>query len=147
MKVIFLKNVLHVAKQWEVKEVKDGYATNFLFPKWLAKEYSHDIEKKISEQKQKKENQRRDIVEHRNEIFEQMNGKTISFELPKSEGGKIFWSIGEKDVIEKLKQQFKLHFWKSDIEMPDGHIKKSGTHTIFVKIWGGTMVKIIIEIK
>jgi large subunit ribosomal protein L9 len=33
MKVIFLKNVLHVAKQGEVKEVKDGYATNFLFPK------------------------------------------------------------------------------------------------------------------
>ncbi len=147
MKVIFLKNVLHVGKLWEVKEVKDGYATNFLFQKWLAKEYTESIAKKLAQDKQKKESQRRDIVDHRNEIFELLNGKSLSFELSKSESGKVFWSIWEKDIIEKAKKEFKLHFSKADINMPDGHIKKVGQHTIFIKIWGGNMVKIILEVK
>jgi|GEM_PF-1509133 len=31
--------------------------------------------------------------------------------------------------------------------MPDGHIKKIGSHIIFIKIGGGNMVKIILEVK
>lgn len=147
MKVIFLKHVLHVGKVWEVKEVKDWYATNFLFQKWLAKEYTESIGKKLEQDKQKKESQRRNIVDHRNEIFELLNGKNISFELAKAENGKVFWSIWEKDIIEKVKKDFKLHFSKADINMPDGHIKKIGSHIIFIKIGGGNMVKIILEVK
>jgi ribosomal protein L9 len=44
----------------------------------------------LAQDKQKKESQRRDIVDHRNEIFELLNGKSLSFELSKSESGKVF---------------------------------------------------------
>ena len=38
MKVIFLKNVKGVANEGDVKEVKEGYAKNFLFKQKLALE-------------------------------------------------------------------------------------------------------------
>lgn len=36
MKVILLKDVKGVGRMWEEKNVSDGYAANFLFPKQLA---------------------------------------------------------------------------------------------------------------
>jgi len=90
MKVIFLKHVINVGKEGEIKEVSAGYATNFLFPKGLAKEYNEEIQKQLEQKKQKKERQRREIVERKNEIFAELNGKELSFSLQKDKNGKSF---------------------------------------------------------
>jgi len=144
MKVIFLKHVINVGKEGEIKEVSAGYATNFLFPKGLAKEYNAEIQKQLEQKKQKKERQRREIVERKNEIFAELNGKELSFSLQKDKNGKSFWAIGEKDILEKLKKDYKLFFKKADIDMPSGHIKNAWKHNVFVKIGGGDMIKLII---
>jgi hypothetical protein len=44
MKVLFLKDVANVARAGEIKEVADGYATNFLLPKKMAQRASADVQ-------------------------------------------------------------------------------------------------------
>ena len=146
MKVIFLEHVVNVAKVWEIKEVNDSYARNFLIPKKFARQFTKNDEK-ILEQKKKKEEKNRQIkIEKKHDIWNELNWKTFEFSLNKDSSWKIFWSISEKEIIDLLKKELKLKFTKKDIVMNDGHLKKEGKYDIFVKIWDWETAKIIINV-
>ena len=52
MKIILVNEIKNIGKKGEIKEVSDGYARNFLFPKKLAKPATAeniDEAKKINE--------------------------------------------------------------------------------------------------
>jgi len=60
MKIILLKDVDKVGKQFEVKEVKEGYARNFLIAKGLAKPATEEALKWLEVQKEIKEKKAED---------------------------------------------------------------------------------------
>jgi len=145
MKVLFLQNVLHVAKAWEIKEVKAWYASNMLFPKKLAIELTPDAEKQHKDKIAKQESHKRDLIENRYNIAESLTAKELSFKLQTS-GNKVFWWIGEKDIISEIKTKFKIELSKSQINMPDWHLKKLWEHFVYIKLWKDAMVKIKVTI-
>lgn len=73
MKVVFLEHVLHVAKVGEVKEVSDGYATNFLFPKKLAKPYTQAFAQQQKNNIKKQENERRQLLGNKQEMIDALS--------------------------------------------------------------------------
>lgn len=147
MKVIFLKHVVNVWKQWEIKEVKSWYASNFLFPNWLAIELTPEEEKKQILKLKKEDSYKRELIENRHKISEKLNWKTINFLLKTWSNGKIYGWIWEKDIIEQVKKNFKIELSKKHIYLPDWHIKKVWDTTIFIKLWKDAMAKINVIIK
>ena len=51
MRVILLQDIEKLGKKYEIKEVKSGYARNFLLPKGLAKPATKEILKWVQLQK------------------------------------------------------------------------------------------------
>ena len=98
MRVILLKDIENIGKKYDVKEVKDGYARNFLIPKGLAK----PVTKKILEWL---------------EIQKEVQEKKAEQELKKIQGDSV--QTEEKDVltlsqIKKIKPvEFKDDFSKN----------------------------------
>ncbi len=141
MKVLFLKHVLHVAKQWEIKEVKSGYAANCLFPQWLAVELTPEQEKKHKNSLKKEDSRRRELIENRHQLSEQLQWKKLNFTLKTWTNGRVFWWIGEKDIIECVKKEFQIELSKKHIDLPDGHIKKLWETFIYITLWKDAMAK------
>ncbi len=146
MKVLFLQLVPNVGHAWEIKEISDSYARNFLIPKWLAKKLTPEEEKKLQKDKKAEEEARRNLVENRHKIIEALNGKTLIFKAKTLENGKMFWGIKEQDILQKISKDFDIHLEKKHIDMIDGHIKKIWKKDIYIKLWE-IMAKVMIIVE
>jgi len=143
MKVLFLKHVINVAKEGEIKEVSPWYAANFLFPKKLAIELTPKAEKEYKEKLKKQEAHRRELIENRHKIVDTINNAKLTFKLKTWANWKVYWGIWEKDIIKVIKSKFWIDLAKKHIDMPDWHLKKLWEHTIFVKLGKDAIAKII----
>gem|GEM_PF-6465704 len=58
----------------------------------------------------------------------------------------MFGGIGEHDILQKIAKEHDIVLEKKNIVMMDGHIKKTGTFDVYVKI-GETMTKMFITVQ
>ena len=147
MKVLFLKHVINVWKEGEIKEVKSWYAANFLLPKWLAVELTKQAEEKFLQKIKNEDSHKRELIWSRHKISEQLTWKTITFTLKTWKNGKVYWWIWEKDIIESINFNFNIKLTKKHIELPDWHIKKVWNTNIYIKLWKDAMAKINVIVK
>lgn len=146
MKVLFLKHVINVWKEWEIKDVKPGFAANMLFPKWLAIELTPKAEKEYKDKIKREEIHKRGLIEDRHRISNELNGQKLEFILKTWTNNKLFGGVWEKDIIREIKRKFKIELSKKHISMPDGHIKKLWENQIYIKLGKDAMAKIFILI-
>ncbi len=103
MKVILLQDVKNVGKKNQVVEVSDGYFRNYLAKKQLAvvatttaNEY---LQKDLAELKKNEA----DNISKANKLKEKIEKVVLNYKL-KSNNGKTFGSISQKQIINDLKQ-------------------------------------------
>ena len=147
MKVIFLEHVLHVAKPWEVKEVSSWYASNFLFPKKLAKLYTKQEDSKLKAQTQKKESARRMLLGSKNEIIATLGWQIFELKL-KSHGNKALWSIKSQDIAAYIDKKYHIPLHKKHIALQGSawSLKTFWDHEIYVDLWNNFAAKAIVRI-
>jgi len=102
MKVIFIKDLKGQGKKGEIKEVKDGYATNFLIKNKYAvkktEENLHVLEiNKKHEQEQDLKNRN-----EANKLKEKLEKLVLKFQVKTGVQDKFFGSISVKQIKEKL---------------------------------------------
>lgn len=146
MKVLFLKHVINVWKEGEIKEVKPGYAANMLFPKGLAVELTPETEKRHKDKLKREDAHKRELIENRHNIVEKITWAKLNFTLKTWSNHKVYGGIWEKDIISEIKKKFKVDLTKKHIDMPDWHIKKLWESQIYVKLGKDAMAKIFVNI-
>lgn len=104
MRVIFLKDVENVGKKYEVKEVKNGYARNFLIPQGLVKPATEDALKKLELQKEIEEKKAEEDLKKVQELANSIDGQEITIPVKVGEEGQLFESITSQKIYEKLKK-------------------------------------------
>ena len=104
MKVIFIKDLKKQGHVNDVKEVSDGYATNFLIKNGYAVKYtktsSHILDEDV---KAKKEEDARN-VSRALEMKKKIEAIILEFKVT-SNKGKMFGSVSAKQVEEELKKK------------------------------------------
>lgn len=143
MRVLFLKHVINVWKEGEIKEVKPGYAANCLFPQGLAVELTPAEEKKHKEKLKREDKHIRELIENRHNISEVLRWQKLDFSLRSWGWDKVYWGVWEKDIIREIKKKFNIDLSKKHIDLPKGHIKKLWEEFIYIKLWKDATAKMI----
>ena len=104
MKVILKTDMSNLGAVGDVVDVKAGYGRNYLIPQGLAYQASAGNIKRVEEEKKTAdERSRRDYLEARRRAA-QMEGATITFQVRAGEEGKLFGSVTNADIADRLKE-------------------------------------------
>lgn len=137
MKVILLDNIDNIGSLGEEVKVKSGYARNFLIPQSKAIIASKRNIAIFKEQSIKLQNME---LEKRNKakiISEKINMlKSITIKVKSGIEGKLFGSIGARDIANAITKSLDINVHKSQIRLPDNDVFKTiGTYGIKIHIY------------
>lgn len=143
MQVIFLEDVAGVGKKGEVKEVKDGYARNFLLPRHLAEEATAGRKKILADQAKAQQARALREIESARSLQAQLKGLVVSMPAKVGESGRLFGAVTSGDVADALQGQG-LAVDRKQIKMDA--IKSLGDHEVRVHLHEGIDATLVIKV-
>lgn len=131
MRVILLQDVENIGKKYEIKEVKNGYARNFLISKGLAKPATKEALKWFEVQKEIEQKKAEEELKTIQELASKIDGVEIIIPVKIGEKEQFFEKITSQKIAEKLKEMgFKVAKNQIDLKEP---IKELGEFPIKIK--------------
>lgn len=145
MKVIFFKSVPSVAKKFDVKDVADGYALNFLFPKELAEMATSDALARLDALKAEHAADLKVQADLLEKNLGSLKDVSVTLEKKANEKGHLFDSIHKDDLVSALKEQAHVDIAADFIDL-SRPIKEAGEHEVSVKVNGQEATfKVVVE--
>lgn len=146
MRVLFIKDLAGYAKKGEIKDAREGYATNYLIPKGFVEIATAEIVAKVDKelkvaQKRKEQQQAKFGV-----LKTDLEKQTFAVKVKVGDKGQVFGGVHEKDIIKIINGKMKTNLDKNQIDL-DHPIKEIGIHTIKVKLGQGIDANVKIEVK
>ncbi len=139
MKVLLLQDVRGVGRKFEIKEVSDGYARNFLIPKGLAA-LADEKNQAIKTEHDKNEAAALGVL---HEAIKRLQQEPLLFTIKGGKHGEVFGSVSKKDIEKALSAR---GFEKYEVILPHP-IKSTGEQEVEVHFGKGIHGKVKINIE
>ena len=132
MKVIFIKDLRGQGKKNDIKEVSDGYATNYLIKNGYAVKYtktSSDI--LVNQIKDNEQKEKEDILKA-TEIKNKIEKEKLNFLVTVGKESKVFGSISTKQISDELsKLGYKIDKKNIKVDIP---LSTLGVHNVKINL-------------
>lgn len=147
MKIILLEDVSGLGDIYDVKNVSDGYARNYLIPKGLARVADLKLIKEAEAKKILRKKQEEEFVAKLKSRAQVLAEQEFVFNLKKGKKGEIFDSISADDIKKEIAKKFPdldSDGLKVDLAKP---IRKKGVSEVEVNLSRGVKTKINLQVR
>lgn len=143
MEVILLTDIANLGHQDDVINVKPGYGRNYLIPQGFAILATESAKKVLAENLKQRAHKEEKIKQEATELAGKLEGIKLTIGAKTSSTGKIFGSVNNIMIAEKLKEQgFDIDRKKILVK----EVKEVGEYTAKVKLHREVAVDVAFEV-
>ena len=133
VRVLFLQDVPGVALAGEVKEVRRGFARNYLFPRGLATLATPQELARIEKIKRQAEERRLKEQRDMEALARTLEGREVVVRARVAPSGEYYGSIGPGDIAEELSKLLDREVDRKMVEL-EGPVTKPGEYEFTVRL-------------
>ena len=145
MKVVFLEDVEGVAQGGEIKEVKNGFARNYLIPKQLAAPATHNYLQKIEKLKKNASDVRIKRFDEMKEVAEAIDDSQINIEMRASLNGRLYGSVTGTMVADAITSETGQSVERRLVQL-DNPIRELGSFDVIVRFHSDVLATVKVNI-
>ena len=144
MKVIFIKDLKKQAKKGDIKEVKDGYAENYLIKNGYAIQVTEKNMVQVKKENDMKKQEEQEKTVEAKKLKEELEKLTLVFKVKTGDHDKVFGSISSKQIKEELlKKGYKTD--KKQIELTT-QLQSLGYHKVSIVLYKDIKAEIKVQL-
>jgi len=144
MKVLLLKDYVHLGKAGDIVNVKDGYARNYLIPQKIAVPLTEGLQKQLENLKKSIEIRNQKLREKSIELKEKIDSKRFTIKVVAGKDGKLYQALTKEKIAEILSKELNEYIDKHWIEI-ERPIKATGIYNIKLNLPG--LIKANVELE
>lgn len=145
MKVIFLEDVAGTADAGEVKEVKNGFARNYLLPKGLAAPATPDQLQRIRAIEKSAQETRLKFSEEWGSVAQAIEGTKVTVEVRVGPSGRLFGSVTGRQIAEKLTEATGREIDHRQVVLPTA-IHEPGDFPVQVRLYRDVRANVTVSV-
>lgn len=145
MKVVFLQDVEGTALAGEVKEVKNGFARNYLIPRGLAAPATKENLRYAAVIAEREARRQAKLDAEAQPLAERLAGLHLSIEARVGETGRLFGSVTNRDIAAAIAEQAGTTVDPHHILLPEP-IRELGGRDVTVKFTRNVAAVIHVEV-
>ena len=145
MKVIFMEDVPNVGKAGQIKDVADGYGSNYLIPHKLAVAAKPGDIKNVEAQIKARARVAAKTEAEMKALADELENKEITIKAKVGQQDRLYGSITSADVAAGLASAFKVNVDKKKIELSEP-IRNIGSYDVTIKLGKDIAAKIKVTV-
>ncbi len=141
MKVILLRDIAGTGKKGDIKDISDGYARNFLFPKGLAKLATSGAVDEVEAIAQKAKKKAAQELKQAQTMAAHVDGAEVEITGKVSAEGTLYAAVSQKMIADAIAKQLKTPVDQKQVRLPKP-IKEAGEFHALVSFGHGLEVDV-----
>ena len=142
MQVILLETIKNLGDLGAVVDVRSGYGRNFLIPQGKALPATKDNLAEVEQRRAELEKQAAEQLAAAQERGEKLNEASVTVSSKAGDEGKLFGSVGTRDIAEAITAATGVEVEKSEVKLPHGALRNTGEYEIDVVLHADVTVTI-----
>jgi len=145
MQVILMEKVVNLGQLGDVVKVKNGFARNFLIPQGKAKRATEHNVADFATRRAELEAADQAKLADAQARGAKLNGLTLQIVQKAGVDGKLFGSVTNADIaIALVAEGHQVE--KSQVHMPEGHLKQIGDHPISIALHPDVVAEVVVSV-